>query len=161
MLLSDQYFEDLKIGDTFYVQGRAITEEDLRLFAHISGDHHPIHTDEAYARKTRFGQRIAHGPLGLALAIGMVAQLTQFNKATLAMTDIREWIFLRPVFIGDVLSLEFTILGKRQARDTAGIVERRLRLVKADGIVAQEGLSSLLMACRTPVSGGCETDSGS
>lgn len=148
MASSDLYFEDLQIGDIFRVQGRAITAEDLRDFARMSGDQHPIHMDDAFARTTRFGQRIAHGPLGIALAIGMVAQLSQLNRATMAMTDIQKWVFKAPVFIGDVLSLELTIVGKRQSRPTAGIVDRGLRLTKADGTVAQEGTSGALMACR-------------
>ena len=136
------YFEDVGVGDTFRVTGRALTEVDLLDFARISGDHHPIHTDAAYARSTRFGQRIAHGPLGIALAIGMFAELEQFHRATIAMTDIREWTFRAPVFIGDVLSLEVSIAGKRRTREEAGLVDRRLLLRKQDGTVAQEGLSA-------------------
>lgn len=145
----DLYFEDIEVGARFDVPGRALTEADFEQFAKISGDHHPIHTDEEYARTTIFGRRIAHGPLGVALAIGMFAKLREFHKATIAMTDIREWNFRAPVFIGDLLSLEVTIVAKRRHRDASGIVERRIRLLKQDGTVAQEGLSGLLMACRT------------
>lgn len=144
----DLYFEDIEVGASFDVPGRAVTEADLEQFANISGDHHPIHTDEEYARTTIFGRRIAHGPLGVALAIGMFAKLREFHKATMAMTDIREWNFRAPVFIGDRLSLEVTIAAKRRRRDASGIVERRMRLRNQDGTIVQEGLSGLLMACR-------------
>jgi acyl dehydratase len=147
--LPDLYFEDIEIGARFYIAGRVLTEADLSQFADLSGDHHPIHTDEAYARTTPFGRRIAHGSLGIAIALGMLWKLTQFNRATIAMLDITEWAFRAPVFIGDVLALDVTIAGKRKRRETSGIVQRRLRLLKQDGTVAQEGLTSLLMACRT------------
>ena len=146
---ADLFFEDVEVGARFEVAGRALTEADLEQFANLSGDCHPIHTDENYARTTLFGRRIAHGPMGIALAIGMFSKLAQFHKATIAMTDIRDWAFRAPVFIGDVLSLEVTIVGKPRRREASGIVQRRMRLLKQDGTVAQEGLSGLLMACRT------------
>lgn len=146
---ADLFFEDVEVGARFEVAGRALAEADLEQFANLSGDHHPIHTDEDYARTTLFGRRIAHGPLGVALAIGMFSKLRQFDKATIAMTDIRDWAFRAPVFIGDVLSLEVTIVGKPKRREASGIVERRMRLLKQDGTVAQEGVSGLLMACRS------------
>jgi acyl dehydratase len=148
----DLYYEDVPVGASYRVEGRAITEADLHQFAQISGDDHPIHTDEAYARGTAFGRRIAHGPLCIALAIGLFGRLPQFKKATLAMTDIREWKFRAPVFIGDVLSLELDIVAKTPPRRGAGIIDRRLRLLKADRTLAQEGLSGLLLACRDTAS---------
>jgi 3-hydroxybutyryl-CoA dehydratase len=60
------YFEDLKVGmRATYV--KTVTEFDVIAFAGLSGDKNPIHLDEAYARKTRFGGRIAHGMLSAAL----------------------------------------------------------------------------------------------
>ena len=53
---------DLKVGDTFSTT-REITDEVIRAFAEVSGDHNPIHLDEQFAAKTRFGRRIAHGAL--------------------------------------------------------------------------------------------------
>ncbi|NDZ18797.1 dehydratase [Variovorax sp. WS11] len=145
----DVYFEDVEVGARLAVPGRAVTETDLLDFARLSGDHHPIHIDEAYARDTPYKHRIAHGPFGIALAIGAFSKLQQFQKAAIAMTDVREWTFRAPVFVGDVLSLEMTILSKRRTRVAAGVVDRHLRLRKQDGTIAQEGLSGLLLACRT------------
>ena len=142
------YYEDVEVGSSFFVAGRRITEEDLLQFAAISGDQHPIHMDEDYARATPFGRRIAHGPFGIALAIGLFGNIPEFQESTLAMVDIREWSFRAPIFIGDVLSLDLAVVGKRITRSGKGIVDRRLRLLKADGTVAQEGVSGLMIALR-------------
>lgn len=144
------YFEDVEIGASFSVTGSSpVTEQDLTQFASISGDDHPIHTDEDYARKTSFGRRIAHGPFGLAVAIGLFGKIPEFRESTLAMTDIREWSFRAPIYIGDVLSLHVVIAGKHVTRTNKCILDRQMRLLKQDGSVAQEGRSGLLIASRS------------
>jgi len=57
-----RFFEDLEVGMTASVT-KTVTPFDVVAFAGISGDKNPIHLDEAYARTTRFGERIAHGML--------------------------------------------------------------------------------------------------
>ena len=142
------YYDDVPVGATFHVPGRVVTEEDLARFAEISGDDHPIHTDENYARATPFGRRIAHGPFGIALAIGLFGRLPEFRESALAMTDVREWVFRAPLYIGDNLSLRVAIVAKRITRSGNAIIDRRFELAKADGSVAQEGLSGMLIARR-------------
>ena len=51
---------DVKVGDEFAID-RQITDDLVRAFAELSGDHNPIHLDEEFAKRTRFGRRIAHG----------------------------------------------------------------------------------------------------
>lgn len=137
----------------FSVKGRAVTEQDLNGFAVISGDHHPVHTDAAWAANSPFGQRIAHGPFGIGLAIGLFARIDAFRDTAIAMTDISDWRFRAPIYIGDALSLEVTLVGKRTTRSGRGIIDRRLRLIKDDFTVAQEGVSGMLIAHRPrPVS---------
>ena len=147
------YYEDVQVGAEFRVPGRSVTEQDLDRFAEISGDDHPIHTDEQYARATPFGRRIAHGPFGIALAIGLFGRIPEFRDSALAMTDVREWVFRAPVYIGDSLSLRVTIVAKRITRSGNAIIDRRFELTKADGSVAQEGLSGMLIARRPAATG--------
>lgn len=146
------HFEDVEVGSRFSVAGRVVTEQDLLGFADISGDRHPLHVDAAWAARSAFGQRIAHGPFGIALAIGLFGRLAEFRETAIAMTDVTNWRFLAPIYIGDCLSLEMTIAGKRTTRSGRGVIDRHLRLVKADGSVAQEGASGLVLASR--LSGG-------
>jgi NAD(P)-dependent dehydrogenase (short-subunit alcohol dehydrogenase family)/acyl dehydratase len=51
---------------------RQITAEDVKSFAHLSGDHNPLHTDESYAQQTNYGRRIVHGAFQIGLASTMV-----------------------------------------------------------------------------------------
>jgi len=89
---------------------KTVGESDVYLFAGISGDLHPNHVDEAYAQTTRFGRRIAHGALSVAYMSAcstMVCRAIGLRPAVNYGYDkIR---FLAPVFIGDTLTMTFTI----------------------------------------------------
>ena len=63
-----RYFEELNPGDSWVSPRRTITEADIVMFAAMTGDHNPIHTDEEFAKTTIFGGRILHGPAGSAIA---------------------------------------------------------------------------------------------
>ena len=72
------YFEDFAPGYTITTSGRTITEADIVAFAGLSGDFHPIHTDEIYARQTPFGKRVAHGALILSISLGLATRLVSW-----------------------------------------------------------------------------------
>src|SRR5262249_60450585 len=61
------YFDDLKLGDRWRSAGRTLGDAHFVLFAGVTGDNHPIHYDEEHARRTRFGGRVAHGVLLVAM----------------------------------------------------------------------------------------------
>jgi len=67
------YFEEFQLNATFNSRGRTITETDIVNFAGLSGDYNPMHTDAEYASKTMFGERVAHGMLGLSIAVGALS----------------------------------------------------------------------------------------
>ena len=142
------YFEDIEEGMTFVTASRVIVEDDLLLFARVSGDAHPIHTDAAYASTTEFGQRIAHGPFGIAMAIGLFGTLPQFRDTAVVMMSIDNWRFAAPMVIGDEVHLNLTLGAKRLTRSGRGIVDRHFRLVRADGSVPQEGSSPMVIRRR-------------
>jgi acyl dehydratase len=134
--------------DRFYVEigdqaefSKTITEADLALFAAVSGDFDPIHVDEAYARTTPFGRRIAHGGLSLALLSTASALLSRRARdrgspgtsVSLGYDRIR---FLAPVFVGDTLTARYTVLElDADARRSRAKVE----VVKATGELAVAG----------------------
>ena len=64
---------DRVVGDALSGFERLGTQERVNAYAEASGDHNPIHLDEAYASKSQFGTRIAHGMLSLALVAEMLA----------------------------------------------------------------------------------------
>ncbi|MDW7673364.1 MAG: MaoC/PaaZ C-terminal domain-containing protein [Bacillota bacterium] len=69
--MDQKYFEDINVGDVFISPGRTITEADVVNFAALSGDYNQLHTDAEHCKSNMFGQRIAHGLLGVAIAGGL------------------------------------------------------------------------------------------
>ena len=102
MTVKDGYkFEDLEVGmshETFHT----ITENDIQLFAEVSGDYNPLHMDDAYAKKTPFGQRIAHGALTASYISGILGNNLPGPGAIFTGLSMR---FRRPVFIGSEVTV--------------------------------------------------------
>ena len=65
------FYEDYAVGDEFITPARTVTEADVTMFAALSGDYNRLHTDAEYAAQGPFGERIAHGLLGLSIVIGL------------------------------------------------------------------------------------------
>lgn len=97
-----KYFEEFTVGTEFVTMGRTITETDIVNFAGISGDFNAIHTDAEFSKATPFGERIAHGLLGLSVATGLIMQLGVMDGTVIAFTGL-EWKFKNPVKIGDTI----------------------------------------------------------
>jgi len=105
-----RYFEEFAVGQTYTSAGRTITEYDILTFAGLSGDYNQIHTDAEFAKQTPYGQRIAHGLLGLAIASGLAMRTGILEGTVLAFREIETWKFTKPVFIGDTLKVELEVL---------------------------------------------------
>jgi acyl dehydratase len=103
------YFEEFSAGQKIVTAGRTVTESDIVSFAGLSGDFTQIHTDAEYSRKTPFGQRVAHGILGLSIASGLAAQTGVLEGTVIAFREIDDWKFAKPVFIGDTIHVEMEI----------------------------------------------------
>ncbi|NLE45301.1 MAG: dehydratase [Chloroflexi bacterium] len=113
------YFEDLEIGYTVESVGRTITETDVVLFAGLSGDYNQIHTDAEFAQENQFGERIAHGLLGLSVASGLAARLGFVEGTVQAFTGL-EWKFRGPIRLGDTIRGCFTVVRKRAVPGQGG-----------------------------------------
>lgn len=100
---------DLKIGDSFSTT-REITADVIRKFANVSGDFNPIHLDEEFAAKTRFGKRIAHGMLSGAFISAVLGN--EFREiSTIYLSQTMK--FTAPVFLGDTVTTTATITNVR------------------------------------------------
>lgn len=99
-------FDDLSVGQKASLS-KTITESDLSHFIAITGDVNPLHVDDAFARQTFFGQRIAHGMLSAALFSTLVGMHIPGIGAIYKSQTLE---FLKPVFIGDTLTAWFEIL---------------------------------------------------
>lgn len=144
------YFEDIEIGDTERsISGRTITETDVVNFAMFSGDWNPLHTDEEFAKKTPFEQRIAHGMLGLAVSTGMRrdAPLPHIMAFLHVSVD-----FKKPIFIGDTVRVEAEVVEKRETKKVdRGIVIYARRLVNQRDEVVQDARFTLMIRRRGSV----------
>ncbi len=103
------YFEEFFTGQKFVTVGRTISEDAIFTFAGLTGDFNEIHTNAEFSKKTQFGQRIAHGLLGLSVATGLIMRTGFLEGTVLAFREINEWKFIKPFFIGDTVSAELSI----------------------------------------------------
>lgn len=139
-------FHELAVGAKFAGRGRTLTETDLSLACMLSGDWHPIHADEEYARAHGPGRRIFQGTFGILLTVGMATTLPEFGDEVIAATGIQEWKYRAPLFVGDTVRVEAEIVSKRVTSDgRRAIVERSLRLLNQTGSVVQEGIAGTML----------------
>ena len=125
---------------------RTITESDVALFAGLSGDYNPLHTDAEFARGTPFGRPIAHGLLGLSVASGLAARLGFLDGTALAFLGL-EWKFRKPVFPGDTIRAEIEVSRCRPAPAMGGgIVTFDVRLRNQSSETVQRGTWDILVA---------------
>jgi itaconyl-CoA hydratase len=119
-----KFYEELEPGTTFrHSLGRTITEADNILFCSLTMNFQPLHVNEDFASKTQFGQRIVNGLLTMSLIIGMsVADLT--DGTIVANLGYENGKHPQPVFHGDTIYAETTIVAKRESksRPECGIV---------------------------------------
>ena len=101
---------EVKLGDSFSKE-RTVTDELIRQFAEISGDFNPIHLDEEFAKKTRFGRRIAHGMLSGAFVSAVLGFELSERKIVYLSQTLR---FKSPVFIGDMVTTTATVTNIRE-----------------------------------------------
>ena len=109
MITRDRWFEDYAIGERRTSVGRTITETDIVLHAGQTGDFFPHHMDAEWMRTQPAGQRIAHGTLNLAVAVGMTAGDINPQSMSYGYDRIR---FIKPVFIGDTITVTAQITEK-------------------------------------------------
>jgi 3-hydroxybutyryl-CoA dehydratase len=98
-----QYFEDFAVCDAVTSPGRTVDVGDITAFAGLTGDHYPLHVNEEYGKNTRFGGRIAHGPLTFSLAVGQIGLSGFLGDAITAFLECQEMRALAPVFPGDTI----------------------------------------------------------
>jgi len=149
-----KYFEDLDIGDEFYTVSRTVTEADIVNFCGVSGDFNQLHTDIEFAAKTAFGQRIAHGMCGLAIASGCINRSGLIEGTTVAFRGIKEWSFKNPIFINDTIYVKIKVKDKQERKKPdRGLISFWLSVINQREEVVMEGQWDVLM-CRKAQQGG-------
>ena len=117
------YFEEFEVGGKIqHSLSKTIFESDNNFFSLLTMNHHPVHTNTDYAQNNQYGKILVVGTLVFSLVVGMtVPDISGKAIANLGYEDIKH---LAPVFIGDTLYAETTVLSKResQTKKDRGIV---------------------------------------
>lgn len=140
------------MGLSFRSPGRTITDADVVMFAGLTGDYSELHTSDVYAEKSEFGRRVAHGLLGLSYAHGLMWPRTgAMRNIAIAFLGIDEWRFLGPIFIGDTIFVDYTVVELRDSTSRPGqaIAVFAVRLTDGKGTVYQQGKKALLVSKTT------------
>jgi 3-hydroxybutyryl-CoA dehydratase len=145
--VTQRWFEDFRIGDRFESPAKTLTDAHFLFFAGMTGDAHPIHYDDEYGRRTRFGRRLAHGLL--------LTSLTAVGASTLAPVIVDSIVafveqttrFRAPAFIGDTLKPEHEVIGLERKRP-AGLLTLRVTLTNQRSETVLEGEHRYLIAYR-------------
>lgn len=144
----ERYWDDAKVGDEGVTPTVTVTGEMIDMYADVSGDHTLLHVDESYARKSHFGERVAHGLFGLAVADGLKCQAEYRFRPGMSLGWT--WDFLLPIRIGDVLRVKFRIGSMRASKSKPdwGIVVIPCDLVNQDDQVVHRGEHRLMIPRR-------------
>jgi len=145
--VSERYFEDFEVGDRFKSPSRTLTDAHFLFFAGMTGDNHPIHYDEEYGKKTRFGHRLAHGLLLSSLtAVGASTLAPLIAHSIVAFVE-QTTRFRAPVFLGDTIYPEHEVVGLEKKR-SAGLLTLRVALRNQRNEIVLEGEHRYLIAYR-------------
>lgn len=150
-MISEQFFEEYEVGFTRKSFGRTITEADIVLHAGQTGDFFPHHMDAEWCATQDFGRRVAHGTLVLSVGIGMTADTINPRAMSYGYDRVR---FIRPVFIGDTITVTAAIAEKRDhpKRKTHGIVTEQVDITNQRGETVLACQHIYLVERREPLS---------
>lgn len=138
----DKYFENFEIGEQWKSRGRTITETDIVMFAALTGDFYPLHTDIEYAKNSFFKQRIAHGMLVLSFSVGLTNLKPDIIVANYGIDKLR---FIHPVFINDTIHVELEVIDLEDKGNGTGVVTAKQSIVKQTGEPCIVGISKMLI----------------
>lgn len=110
-----QYLDEFKVGDLYkHWPGKTITESDNNLFTLLTMNHHPLHLDKEYAKKSQYGQILVVGTYVFSLVVGMT--VSEISGKAIANLDYEKVTHDGPVFIGDTIYAETEILSVRESK---------------------------------------------
>jgi acyl dehydratase len=143
-------FNELVVGSEFVGTGRTLTESDLSIACMVSGDWHPIHSDENYAKGRGLPGRLFQGSFGILIATGMATSLPHFSDDIVGATGVREWTYRAPIFVGDTVHVRSVILNKRVTSDgQRAVIERTLSLINQKDAVVQQGIAGTMVRLKS------------
>ena len=142
------YFEDFESSGPVPSSERVVTEADVMAFANLTGDVVELHTNEAYAKTTKYGQRIAHGALVFSMSIGLATQMKLFDGTLIAFVGVDKLRFVAPVFFGDRIHVVKRVVERKALGDARGTVTFESRVLNQRGELVIAYLDRLLVKRR-------------
>jgi len=127
------YYEDFEQSGDLVTRGRTITEADVVAFAGLTGDYTELHTNEEYAKSTKFGRRIAHGALIFSVSMGLSTRTNLLDDTLLAFAGVDKLRFVSPVFIGDTVHAVKRVVERKELGTGQGTVEFETRVLNQKG----------------------------
>jgi 3-hydroxybutyryl-CoA dehydratase len=119
---------------------KTVTPQDLEAFAAASGDSQPLHLDDSFGARTRFGKRIAHGMLSAGFISAVLG--TKLYPAGIVIYMGQSLQFRRPVVIGDTIRAEAEVLTVNAEKN---ILTLRTDCINQDGEVVTRGEATVLL----------------
>lgn len=110
-----------------------VTAAHVASYAELTGDHNPLHFDEAFARRTRFGRLTAQGGITTGLLHALVAE-DMPGPGTVFLSQ--DWKFTAPVFIGDTIEAKAEV---RSVHDSKPVCELAVEVTRGDGETVLQG----------------------
>ncbi len=112
-----KYGNDFKVGEVYHTAAITMTETHVVNWAGLTMDFYPLHMDKEYAAKTQFGERLVHGPLIFAMAVGLVGSAGFAGDSAIAWLGVNNMKMYAPIKIGDTIRVEVTILDQRETKN--------------------------------------------
>lgn len=142
------YFDDFVEGQEWLTPRRTVTEADIVMFAAVTGDYNPVHTDEEFARQTAFGGRILHGPAVFAISTGLEFRLGLKEGTAIAFLGMN-WDLKAPVRSGDTIHVYQRVESLRlTSNPSRGIVNFWLEVRNQRDEICQEGIWKVMFHTR-------------
>ena len=148
--MEQKYWEDFSVGQKVTTQAVTVTETHLVNWAGLTMDFYPFHVDEEYAKNTPFKGRVAHGPLTMAMACGLVAMTGVYGDSLIAWLGAENMRIPLPVRIGDTIHVDAEVVEARETKNPGrGVVKFKFD-VKNQNNETVMNLDWVLMMRRRP-----------
>ena len=143
------YFEETEVGELRMAGPYLVSKDDIIQFAE-KFDPQPFHINEEAAARSVFSGLTASGAHTFAILISLLSKTEPYSLRVVAGLGWDELRLPIPVRPGDELSLEVTILDKRQSKSNSdrGIIRNQIHLRNQKGEIVLQGVNNLLVACR-------------
>jgi acyl dehydratase len=115
--MPEKFWEDFSVGDKVTSMAISVTEAHVVTWAGLTMDFYPLHMDKEYAAKSPFKERIVHGPLTFAMAVGLMGMTGYAKDSVIAWLGVDNMRIPAPVKIGDTIRLHVEITELRETKN--------------------------------------------